>query len=168
MLKKIKAKIKRYILNVVKNDFYTNSFDNFKKVGKSVELPPALDCAGCENISIGSNVYIGPRCCFLATKAELIIGNHVMIGPEVMIITGDHRIDLKNIYMDEVNEEMTKPGQHLPVIIEDDVWICARVTILKGIKIGKGSVIAAGAVVLKNVPPYSIYYNKNDIRPRFK
>ena len=44
----------------------------------------------------------------------------------------------------------------LPVVIESDVWLGANVTILKGVTIGRGSVIAAGAVVNRNVPPYSI------------
>ena len=48
------------------------------------------------------------------------------------------------------------PDQDLPVVIEDDVWTGANVTILKGVTIGRGSVIAAGAVVTKSFPPYSI------------
>lgn len=47
-----------------------------------------------------------------------------------------------------------------PIIIEDDVWISFGVTILKGVKIGKGSVIAAGSTVTHDVPPGVLYYNK--------
>jgi serine acetyltransferase len=49
-----------------------------------------------------------------------------------------------------------KPGDDLPVVIEDDVWIGTGVIILKGVRIGRGSIIAAGALVKKDVPPYSI------------
>jgi len=92
----------------------------------------------------------------------------VMFGPEVMIITGDHRFDIKGMYMDEVTNEMKLPENDKPVNIEDDCWIGARAIVLKGVTIHKGSIVAAGAVVVKDVPEYSIYYSKNDIRPRFK
>ena len=48
------------------------------------------------------------------------------------------------------------PNQDAPVVIEDDVWCGANVTILKGVTIGRGSVVAAGAIVTKSFPPYSI------------
>ena len=53
------------------------------------------------------------------------------------------------------------------MVIEKDVWVGARSIILKGVTIGEGSVIAAGAVVVKDVPPYSIYINKDKILKRF-
>jgi len=53
------------------------------------------------------------------------------------------------------------------VVIESDVWCGANVTILKGVRIGRGSVIAAGAVVTKDIAPYSIYINKDLIKRRF-
>ena len=140
----------------------------FKYVGVNTSIPSDLIIAGRRNISIGDNVSIGPRCLFYASRADLTIGNHVMVGPEVMVITGDHRIDIQGIYMDEVTNEMKLPQNDQPVTIEDDCWIGARVLILKGVTIGKGSVVAGGATVLTNVPPYSIYYSKKDIRPRFK
>ena len=140
----------------------------FKEIGENVTLSKDLDFVGASNISIGDSVFIGPRCTFYATKAPLTIGNHVMFGPEVMIITGDHRIDLQNIYMDEITEDMKLPQNDLPVNIEDDCWIGARAIILKGVTIHTGSVVAAGAVVVKDVPKYSIYYSKDSIKPRFK
>ena len=140
----------------------------FKAIGNKVTLSNDIDVAGESNISIGNSVFIGPRCTFYAVKAPLLIGNHIMFGPEVMIITGDHRIDLRDVYMDEITDEMKLPQNDLPVIIEDDCWIGARAIILKGVTIHKGSVIAAGAVVVKDVPEYSVYYSKDSIRPRFK
>ena len=140
----------------------------FRSCGKKVSISKDLDVAGAENISFGSNIFIGPRCTFYALKANLTIGSHVMFGPEVMIITGDHRFDIKGMYMDEVTNEMKLPENDKPVNIEDDCWIGARAIVLKGVTIHKGSIVAAGAVVVKDVPEYSIYYSKNDIRPRFK
>jgi hypothetical protein len=93
------------------------------------------------------------------------IGDYVMLGPEVMIITGDHRTDVIGEYMYNVKDKL--PENDAEVIIENDVWIGARSILLKGVKIGEGSIIAAGAVVVKDVPPYSIYINKDKIFPRF-
>lgn len=80
-----------------------------------------------------------------------------MSGPGLTIITGDHRIDIRDKYMDEVTVEEKLPENDQPVIIEEDVWCGANVTILKGVTIGRGSVIAAGAVVTKNVGEYEIW-----------
>jgi acetyltransferase-like isoleucine patch superfamily enzyme len=78
---------------------------------------------------------------------ELIhIGDTVQIGPYTIIMDSDFH-DLK---------DHSKDGPSSPIHIEDDVWIATRVTILKGVRIGKGSVIAAGAIVTKDVPPYCV------------
>ena len=70
------------------------------------------------------------------------------------IITGDQPIDLRGKYIFDILDK--KPGEDLPVIINDDVWVGAGVTILKGVTIGQGAVIASCALVIKNVEPYSI------------
>lgn len=140
---------------------------NFASIGANVSIPSDIIIAGDRNITIGSNVSFGPRCLIYTTKSTLTIGSHVMFGPEVMIITGDHRFDIKDKYIDEITNNMKLPENDKPVLIEDDCWIGARATILKGVTISKGSIIAACAVVTKNVPPYSIYYDKNNICNRF-
>ncbi len=90
-----------------------------------------------------------------------------MFGPEVMVITGDHRIDIPDKRLDEVTDEMKLPENDKDVIIEDDVWVGARALILKGVTIHSGSVIAAGATVLEDVPPNTVYFGKGHTRPRF-
>ena len=84
----------------------------------------------------------------------------MLFGPHPTIITGDHRIDVLGKYIADVTvEEKFVNGENqydLPVTIEDDVWCGANVTILKGVTIGRGSVVAAGAVVTKSFAPYSI------------
>ena len=121
--------------------------------------------AGLERVHLGSNIYIGSRACFLSTEADIYIGDYCMLGPEVMIITGDHRTDVVGKYMFDVTEKLPENDQ--PVHIERDVWVGARAIILKGTRIGEGSVIAAGTVVLGNIPPYSVYISKHKIIPRF-
>ena len=79
-----------------------------------------------------------------------------MFGPNCSIITGDHRIDIVGKYMSEVTVAEKLPENDLPVTIEGDNWIGANAIILKGVTVGTGSVVAAGSVVIHNVPPYSI------------
>jgi len=109
-----------------------------------------------QNLTLGNSVWIGNNCLFMCAKAKIRMGNHIMLAPNVSIVTGDHRIDQMGVYMDSVSEKLEI--NDLPVIIEDDVWIGMNVTILKGVTIGKGSVIGAGSIITKNVPPYTICY----------
>lgn len=128
----------------------------FSSCGKSTSIGARCTFLGIENISVGNHVSIGQEACFFSTKAKIIIGDFVMMGPRVTIITGDHRIDIKGKCMAEVSDEEKLPENDKDVVIEDDVWVGANVTILKGVRISTGSVIAAGAVVVKDVPSYSI------------
>ena len=80
-----------------------------------------------------------------------------MSGPHLTIITGDHRTDLIGRYMMTVKDSEKLPENDLDVIIEGDNWIGANVTILKGVKIGEGAIIAAGSVVTKDIPAYEIW-----------
>lgn len=105
---------------------------------------------------IGINASIGEQ-----TR----IGSDVMMGPDCVIYTRNHRFDRLDIPMREQGY-----GPVEPVVIGDDCWIGGRVTILPGVHIGNGAVIAAGAVVTKDVPPFAvvggvpakIIYNRKD------
>lgn len=84
-------------------------------------------------------------------QGPLTIGNNVMMGPDVMIYTQNHRTDRVDIPMiDQGNSEKRE------VIIGDDVWIGARCIIMPGVKIGEGSILAAASVITKDVPPYAV------------
>jgi acetyltransferase-like isoleucine patch superfamily enzyme len=79
------------------------------------------------------------------------IGKYVLFAPEVAIIGADHRIDRPGLPI------VFSGRPELPhTVIEDDVWIGYRVTIMAGVRIGRGSIIGAGAVVTKDVEPYTI------------
>lgn len=79
-----------------------------------------------------------------------------MFGPNVTVITGDHRTDLIGRYMTSVRNEEKLPENDQAVVFEGDNWIGANVTILKGVRVGNGAIVASGAVVDKDVPPYAI------------
>lgn len=126
-----------------------------KSCGKNVYIRPSKsDFKGLWNLSIGDGSSIPKGSTFYCTGARLTIGKKVIFGPNPTIITGDHRIDVIGKYIMDSNEKL--PENDAPVVIEDDVWCGANVTILKGVTIGRGSVVAAGAVVTKSCPPYSI------------
>lgn len=126
-----------------------------KSCGKNVYLRPiSCDIKGIKNLSIGNHTIIPKKSIFYCTEAPLIIGNKVMFGPCPTIITGNHRIDVIGQFM--IDNKIKLPENDAPVIIEDDVWCGSHIIILKGVKIGRGSVVAAGSVVTKSCPPYSV------------
>jgi acetyltransferase-like isoleucine patch superfamily enzyme len=112
-------------------------------------------------------VFIGEQAIFLSSDAKIIIGNNVMFGPHVFIVTGDHRTDVLGEYMSNIKNKL--PENDKDVIIEDDVWIGMGVIILKGVRIGRGSVVGAGSIVTKDIPPYTIHLGSSGVKefPRF-
>jgi acetyltransferase-like isoleucine patch superfamily enzyme len=90
----------------------------------------------------------------MATESRITIGNKVLFGPGVTIIGGDHRASDVGRFIYDVLDK--KEDDDKDVVIEDDVWVGTNVTILKGVHVGRGAVVAAGAVVTKDVEPYSI------------
>ncbi|NPD81366.1 acyltransferase [Prevotella sp. PINT] len=128
-----------------------------KSCGKGVFIRPmSSDIKGLWNLSIGDGTSIPKGSTFYCTDAPLTIGRKVIFGPHPTIITGDHRTDIIGKYIIDVTREEKLPENDRPVVIEDDVWVGANVTILKGVTIGRGSIVAAGAVVTKSFPPYSV------------
>lgn len=120
----------------------------FGYCGRNVRVEPFAFFHTGQNISIGDDSSIGERSRVLG-KVE--IGKDVMMGEEVIIITQNHQFERLDIPMDRQGFQEEKP-----VTIGDDVWIGARVIILPGVKVGKGAILAAGAIVTKDVPEYTI------------
>ena len=106
-----------------------------------------------DRITIGFGTYVGPKAYF-STESSITIGNKVVFGPEVYILGGNHDFSQVGVYIADVRSK--SPGNDLPVVIEDDVWVGARATILQGVTLGRGSVVGAGSVVTKDVLPYHI------------
>lgn len=101
-------------------------------------------------ISIGDNVFMGDFSSINANDAEITIGSNVAIAPMVIIQGANHNFDGLDIPI--VDQGHTSSF----VVIEDNVWIAARCVILPGVRIHSGAVVAAGAVVTRDVPPDTV------------
>jgi acetyltransferase-like isoleucine patch superfamily enzyme len=108
------------------------------------------------SIEVGDNVDLGLRPMIIASLGTVRIGNNVMFGPEVVIRGGNHRIDVVGEPMITVTKDPGDLRFDRGVTIEDDVWIGTRAIILHGVTVGRGAVVAAGAVVTRSVPPYAV------------
>lgn len=109
-------------------------------IEKGAIFSPKATLGDDSGIGINAKIY-----------GECHIGNKVMMGTDVTIITRNHKIDRTDIPMMEQGFE-----EERPVYIGDDVWIGDRVIILSGVHIGNGSVIGAGSVVTTDIPDYSV------------
>lgn len=108
----------------------------------------ARDCRIDRSLRMGPYGYIGPGA---VIPSGVAMGKYVMIGPDLLITGADHRFD-------RPGTAVIFSGRPAPrdCVLEDDVWVGARVTILKGVRIGRGSIVAAGAVVTRDVSPYTV------------
>lgn len=125
----------------------------FKKHGKNFLFDPD-DLFTYETIQVGNYVSIGSGAKFIALESGIIIGNKVLFGPNVSIRGGNHNTSVVGRFIYDVQEK--RPDDDQCVIVEDDVWVGTNVVILKGVRVGRGSIVAAGAVVNREIPPYSI------------
>lgn len=122
----------------------------FGSMGEHVSISKGCTFANPKYIHMGHYIFINFGTKILNTTT-VKIGNFVAIGPQCMFITSN------NDYSDWSKPMMyQRVKKDIQIEIEDDVWIGANATILSGVKIGRGAIVAAGAVVSKSVPPYAI------------
>ncbi|MFH1862810.1 MAG: glycosyltransferase [bacterium] len=100
-------------------------------------------------LKIGDRSNVGPYC-YLGASGGITIGNDVMMGPRVSFFAENHNFERTDVAMRQ--QGCTRK----PIVIEDNCWIASGAIILAGVTVGRGSIIGAGAVVNRNVPPYSI------------
>ncbi len=120
----------------------------FKKCGKDVNVEAKAFFNTGREIELGDHSDIGVNA---KVFGPVVIGKDVMMGPDVVFVGGAHefgRIDIP----------MRKQGfkTPMPTIVSDDVWIGTRALILAGVKIGRGAIIGAGAVVTKDIPDWAV------------
>ena len=125
----------------------------FHRYGKHFIFDPR-DSFSYDNIEVGDDVSFGSGALLLAAKSKIIIGNKVMFGPKVTIVGGRHNTSVVGRFMYDVHEK--RLDDDLGVIFEDDIWVGSCAIILRGVRVGRGSIVAAGALVNKSVLPYTI------------
>ena len=132
--------------------------NKFCYIGKNVYLPIDIKYSNGDNITIENNVSIGRMANFMATNATITIKNNVVASERLTIVTGDHERKI-GYFCSNINESIKSKDIDLdqPVVINEDVWIGTNVIILKGVDVGRGATLCAGAVITRNVPPYSIF-----------
>ena len=115
------------------------------QVGEGFSLFPPFYTDFGKNIRLGNNVFINSGCCF-QDQGGIFIGDGCLIGHQVVIATLNHDLDPDR-----------RGGMYpAPVVLGSNVWVGAHATILAGVKVGDNAVIAAGAVVTKDVPANAV------------
>jgi acetyltransferase-like isoleucine patch superfamily enzyme len=120
--------------------------------GLTLVAPTAYIGKGCQlsrDLVAGPFSYIGPRS-QIGPKVE--IGSYTMLGPEVMVTGGDHLWDKPGVPIIFAGRPIL-----LKTVIGPDVWIGARAIIRAGVRIGRGAIVGAGAVITRDVPEYEIH-----------
>ena len=125
----------------------------FKRYGRDFRFDPD-GVYTYRTIEVGDDVHILHGACLMASESAITIGNKVMLAPNVTIIGGDHNTSVVSRFMFDV--KVKRPEDDQAVTIEDDVWVGTGVIILKGVRIGRGAIVAAGSVVTREVPPYTV------------
>lgn len=115
-----------------------------RKAGERLMIEPSFHCDYGYNIAVGDRVYCNVGCVFL-DGCPITLGDDVLLGPGVQLYTADHPLE----------PELRLAGVECgaPIAIENGVWIGGQAIVLPGVTIGEGSVIGAGSVVTKNIPP---------------
>lgn len=142
--------------------FYSLSKQLFKRKWRKLNpknFTNAEDLFDPECVDVGDYTYGGLRVLTYSKNNKLKIGRFCSIAQDVMfVLSADHYINHISSYpykvwiMKEKQEGVSKGD----IIVDDDVWVGFRSTILSGVHIGQGAVIAAGSVVTKDIPPYAI------------
>ena len=122
------------------------------KQGKNNNIRANVAILDPHNVIIGSDTRINHNTLITGghDKAKVIIGNKVLIGPNVCFFASNHNYELLDIPIRD------QGYYEADIVVEDDVWIGAGCVVTAGVTIGKGSIIGSGSVVTRSIPPYSV------------
>lgn len=127
------------------------TFGDRVTVGRFAMIRPSSYYGGeaGEGLVVGDNSNIGAYC-YIGCSGGIRIGSNVMMSPRVSLYAENHN------FADLTRTMKAQGVTREPIVIEDDCWIASHSVVLAGVTIGKGSIVAAGSVVTRDVPPYSI------------
>lgn len=142
-------KIDLHLINSIRGKIKIELLDNAKmSIGRFLMTrgPLYLKCTQDAMIEIGKECFFNNNCSITAAE-KIVIGNQCKFANNLVIVDHDHEI---------IKGHATEKLVSKPIVISNNVWIGANCTILKGVQIGEGAIVAAGSVVTKNVPEHSI------------
>lgn len=113
-------------------------------MGENVCVEQPFRCDYGRNIRLGARTFLNYGCTFLDC-APITLGEHVLCGPNCSFYTAIHPIDPA--------ERLTDRERAAPIVLEDNVWLGGNVTVLPGVTIGANTVVGAGSVVTRDLPP---------------
>jgi acetyltransferase-like isoleucine patch superfamily enzyme len=127
-----------------------------RPVPDTLTIYPPFFCDYGLNLEFGDHVFVNQNCSFY-DLGGITIGDHALIGPGVTLITAGHPVEPAERF-----DGITVA----PIVIESNVWIGANATVTPGVRIGSGSVVAAGAVIAKDVPANCVVSSAGYVRRR--
>lgn len=153
----MKIKDNRFVrgLFFLLNLLFPPSKNKYGGMGKQVILTPPISIGNPHNVFLGDHIGIGSNAFISAINAKFVVKGNCAIAENLTVHTGNH-VRLVGKFITDINENNKPKGYDSDIIVEKDVWIGCNVTLLSGVTIGRGSTIAAGAVVCKDIPPYCI------------
>lgn len=133
------------------------------KIGEKCCLACLIQAYCCGEVSIGDRVYIGTRT-VLQAKESIRVGNDVIISDNALLTDNNNHPTSPEMRIimtaceDYMHDELWtwKYAESKPIVIEDNVWIGRNAVVMKGVTVGRGSIVALGAVVTHDVPPYTV------------
>ena len=130
---------------------------SFGYLGENAKLIPPLDIVNPNNVFMYENTKIEAST-ISAAIGKFIMKKYSAAAEGLSVHTGNHMMVVGKFYRNITNEDKLQSGQVFDkdVIVEEDCWLGCNVTLLAGAHIGRGSIVAAGAVVNKSIPPYSV------------
>ena len=133
----------------------------YTHVHPSVRIPDDTIIYNSENIYLEERVSLGPNAIIMNPNANFIMRKWSFTARDFLVLDGNH-MSVVGMPMIDVTDKVKaqldfEHKYNKDIIVEEDVWIGARVTLCSGCHVGRGAIVAAGAIVTKDVPPYSIF-----------
>ena len=140
-------------------NFLRNKYWSRKTGIQYIEVGRGTNLGDCNKLELGAGIEFGENIVLTIDTSPVYIGSNVIIARSMYLRTSNHKFDDPYIPIKEqghITKTVTYKDKKYSVVIEDDVWIGANVTILGGTRIERGSVVGACSLVSGNIPPYSI------------
>ena len=144
--------IRKFFKRILKPSRYFPNIDDTTYIGANVKVYNKDNLIMEEDTGIGDNAII------MNKYAKFVVHKHSGFSVNLVVVTGNHPMIVGRFYrtISKVNDHLDISLYDKDIIVEEDVWTGANVTLLSGVHIGRGAILAAGAVVTKSMPPYCV------------